>query len=234
MADYTSDRKNRSYWNNLKWGSIFGNSPDNIGGSYWDNHKIDYGMFDRPVGNSEGANSYFTDNYNNVFKNNDGYSIDYGIFGRPTDNSGWANSDWSSNYKNMFMDSLNNGANKWIDPDTGSEFIWNNPGPGDIPKEPSAWDKLFGYQDGKTGNKYGSSLAALAQLGSLGLQGYLGLKQLGIAKDSLDFEKDSFSKQFENQRTLTNSRLRDRQEGRVSANPGGYQSVDDYMKINGI
>lgn len=71
-------------------------------------------------------------------------------------------------------------------------------------------------------------------MGNSILNGYLGLQQLDLAKDNLDFQKDAFSKQFENQRTLTNSELRDRQAARVASNPTAYQSVDDYMKANGV
>ena len=74
----------------------------------------------------------------------------------------------------------------------------------------------------------------LINMGSSLLNGYLGFKQLGLAEDSLNFQKDAFSKQFENQRTLTNAELRDRQAARVASNPTAYQSVDDYMKANAV
>ena len=60
------------------------------------------------------------------------------------------------------------------------------------------------------------------------------MEKVDLAKDSLNFQKDAFSKQFENQRTLTNAELRDRQIARVASNPTAYQSVDDYMKANGV
>ena len=66
------------------------------------------------------------------------------------------------------------------------------------------------------------------------MDGWLGMEKLDLAKDSLNFQKDAFSKQFENQRTLTNAELRDRQNARVASNPTAYQSVDDYMKANGV
>ncbi len=74
----------------------------------------------------------------------------------------------------------------------------------------------------------------MLNMGSSLLNGYLGFKQLGLAEDNLNFQKDAFSKQFENQRTLTNSELRDRQAARVASNPTAYQSVDDYMKANAV
>lgn len=85
--------------------------------------------------------------------------------------------------------------------------------------------------DGSITQGWGSSALGLA---NAGLQGYLGLQQLGLAKDNLSFQKDAFSKQFENQRTLTNTEMMDRQNARVASNPGAYQSTDEYMKANGV
>lgn len=78
------------------------------------------------------------------------------------------------------------------------------------------------------------ALPALFGIGSSLMDGWLGMEKLDLAKDSLNFQKDAFSKQFENQRTLTNAELRDRQNARVASNPTAYQSVDDYMKANGV
>lgn len=63
---------------------------------------------------------------------------------------------------------------------------------------------------------------------------YMGMKQYGLAKDQLNFQKDSFNKQYAANQTLTNSRLEDRQRARVSSNAGAYQSVGDYMNQNGV
>lgn len=70
--------------------------------------------------------------------------------------------------------------------------------------------------------------------GSALMQGILGFKQLGIAKDQLAQSKKEFSLNFGAQQKLTNSRLEDRQTARVASNPTAYQSVGDYMKKNGI
>lgn len=63
---------------------------------------------------------------------------------------------------------------------------------------------------------------------------YMGMKQYGLAKDQLNFQKDSFNKQYAANQTLTNSRLEDRQKARVASNAGAYQSVGDYMNQNGV
>jgi hypothetical protein len=66
------------------------------------------------------------------------------------------------------------------------------------------------------------------------LGGYLGLQQLGVAKDTLAANKEQFAKNFAAQQKTTNAALYDRQAARVASNPGAYQSVGDYMKQNGI
>ena len=60
------------------------------------------------------------------------------------------------------------------------------------------------------------------------------MKQYNLAKDSLAFQKDSFNRQFDVNKNLTNSRLEDRQRARVASNSGAYQSVGDYMNQNGV
>jgi hypothetical protein len=76
----------------------------------------------------------------------------------------------------------------------------------------------------------GPAIAGVSALGSM----YLGMKQYNLAKDSLAFQKDAFAKNFETQKTLTNSQLEDRQRARVASNAGAYQSVGDYMNQNGV
>lgn len=85
--------------------------------------------------------------------------------------------------------------------------------------------------DGTTSGGYGqAALGVLQGVGGL----YLGMQQYNLAKDSLAFQKDSFNRQFDVNKNLTNSRLEDRQRARVAANSGAYQSVGDYMNQNGV
>jgi hypothetical protein len=63
---------------------------------------------------------------------------------------------------------------------------------------------------------------------------WFAMQQLGLAKDQFAFSKDAFNKQYENQRTLTNASLEDRQRARLGANPTGYDSVANYMNKNGV
>lgn len=66
------------------------------------------------------------------------------------------------------------------------------------------------------------------------LSAFMGMKQYGIAKDSLAEGKRQFQLNYDAQRQTTNSALEDRQRARVASNPGAYQSVGDYMSANGI
>ena len=88
---------------------------------------------------------------------------------------------------------------------------------------------MFG--NAKTG--VGGMAPGLIGLATAGMNTYLGLKQLGVAKDTLKFQKNAFSKQFEAQRSTINTQLRDRQHQRLNAG-GNWQSEDDYMKQHGV
>lgn len=84
------------------------------------------------------------------------------------------------------------------------------------------------------GNMSGGQWGDIAKLG-MGLGSlYMGMKQYGLAKDQLSFQKDSFAKNFNAQAKLTNSHLADRQAARVASNAGAYQSVGDYMNKYGV
>jgi hypothetical protein len=99
--------------------------------------------------------------------------------------------------------------------------------------DPSIWDGFMQQKraDGSTTGGYGMAALGLAQgLGSL----YLGMQQYQVAKDTLAANKANAERNFNAQRTTTNSQLEDRQRARVAANPGAYQSVSDYMDQNRV
>ena len=100
------------------------------------------------------------------------------------------------------------------------------------PENMSFMDKMVGGYD-KQGNKYMGAGSTIFGLGKGAMDTWLGLKQLNLAEDSLDFEKQAFSQQFANQARLTNAQLRDRQMRRVQENPNAM-SVDEYMKLNAV
>ena len=76
----------------------------------------------------------------------------------------------------------------------------------------------------------GPVMAGAQALGSL----YMGMKQYGLAKDTLAANKAQFERNFDAQRRTTNAALEDRQRARVASNPGAYQSVGDYMNQNEV
>ena len=97
---------------------------------------------------------------------------------------------------------------------------------------PTWQQNLFGYTDDKgikTNGMAGMALGAMQGLGSA----YMGLKQYGLAKDQLAFQKSAYNKNYAAQRQSTNTDLADRQAARVAAN-SSYESVGSYMDKNRI
>lgn len=93
----------------------------------------------------------------------------------------------------------------------------------------------FWSMEGAFGGANGGGWASPAIAGASALMnGYLGMKQYGLAKDTLKENKRQFQLNYDSQKKLTNSRLQDRQQARVASNPGAYRSVGDYMKENGV
>jgi hypothetical protein len=97
----------------------------------------------------------------------------------------------------------------------------NAPGSG------SMWDRFFNTRDQQGWG--GLALQGASSLANL----YMGMKQYGLAKDQLNFQKDSFNKQYAANQQLTNSRLEDRQARRVLENPNATP-VADYMSKWGV
>lgn len=108
-----------------------------------------------------------------------------------------------------------------------------NTGTTTLSKEPTLWDSFLGYKkaDGTAVNGFGGlALGAASGLGNL----WMGMKNYGLAKDQLAFQKDAYAKNYAAQKQTTNASLEDRQRARVAANPAAYVSVSDYMAKNGI
>lgn len=101
---------------------------------------------------------------------------------------------------------------------------------------PSNWfskDSIFGGKsaDGTQSNGWGGMALGVAQgLGSA----YMGMKQYGMAEDALKENKRQFQLNYDAQKKTLNTQLEDRQRARVASNAGAYESVDSYMKKNGI
>ena len=102
---------------------------------------------------------------------------------------------------------------------------------------PSFAQSMMGWKDPKTGNTHGGWGPVALNLASSAGSMYLGLKNLGVAKDTLKFQKNAFSKQFDAQRQTINTHLADRQRARLSAASGDTShtlSVEDYMRQNAV
>ena len=82
----------------------------------------------------------------------------------------------------------------------------------------------------KTDGGGGMLLGAAQGLGNM----YMGMKQYGLAKDSLANNKDQFAKNYAAQRQTTNASMEDRQRARIASNGSAYESVGSYMSKNGI
>lgn len=109
-------------------------------------------------------------------------------------------------------------------------------------QDPTMWQSISNWMDtsGFLGKKLGDGtqiqgwgMPALTAASGL-TNAYFGNQQLKLAKDTLDQNKKQFQLNFDAQKKTTNSALADRQNARVAANPGAYQSVGDYMKQYGI
>lgn len=88
------------------------------------------------------------------------------------------------------------------------------------------------WWDGATGPNGWGGMALGAASGLM--QGFLGMKQYGLAKKTLEENKRQFQMNYDAQKQSTNTRLEDRQRARVASNSGAYQSVGDYMGANKI
>lgn len=103
----------------------------------------------------------------------------------------------------------------------------------------SAWDRFTSadFWLGKS-NPDGSRTMGAGQLalglGSTLFNAYMGMKQYGLARDQFNQGKKEFAANYENQRTLTNARLEDRQRARLASNPNAYESLSSYMQKNSI
>ena len=97
---------------------------------------------------------------------------------------------------------------------------------------PSGWDKMLGYsnEDGFQPGFGGMALKTFGGLASV----YLGMKEYGLAKDTFKQNRREFNMNYDAQRQMTNTELRDRQNSRVQSGNPGYQSVSEYMGENAI
>ena len=94
-----------------------------------------------------------------------------------------------------------------------------------------SWDSFAGKM-GPNGWTPGWGMQGMQALGGLA-SAWNGMQQLDLAKDQFAFQKRAYEQNYNNQKTLTNAYLRDRQARRI-AEGTAQGTVDDYMDKNGI
>ena len=98
---------------------------------------------------------------------------------------------------------------------------------------PTAMQEFLGYTDPSSGYRSSgwgnTALGGAAALGNL----YMGMKNYGLAKDSLALQKDQYAKNYAANMKLTNAQLADRQARRVQENPNAM-GVSEYMGKYGL
>lgn len=92
---------------------------------------------------------------------------------------------------------------------------------------PAAQQSWFGKAGGwlSDGRNLGTVVQGLGTLASA----YLGFRQLSMAKDQLNFSKDSWAKNFANSTKTYNTSLEDRIRGRTSSYDGKEKDVQAYL-----
>lgn len=94
---------------------------------------------------------------------------------------------------------------------------------------------MFDWMKGAVGTKEAPGWGGMALGAASGLaSAFMGMKQYGLAKETLAQNKAQFDMNYGAQKQMTNSSLEDRQRARVASNGGAYQSVNDYMATNGV
>jgi hypothetical protein len=96
-------------------------------------------------------------------------------------------------------------------------------------QDPGFWS-WKGFMGGPKNIGWGTGLFALA---NSGLNAYLGSQQLKLAQERFNFQKDSWNKNYETQRKMTNTQMEDRQQARRSFS-GSATPVNEYMAKNRI
>jgi hypothetical protein len=94
-------------------------------------------------------------------------------------------------------------------------------GGSDLSSTPSFMDKMMGFENGSGDQVKGFGLPALQGINGLA-QSWLGFQNLGLAKDQFSFQKDSFTKQFDNQTQLTNDQRMAQWSALNDSAPGHY------------
>lgn len=106
-----------------------------------------------------------------------------------------------------------------------------------IPKADALGESVKGFGKGKTPgfwNNYGGMITSGVSAAADLVGAWQGNKQLGLMKDSLNFERDKFAKEYEMSKRGINDQLEQRQRNRVGTNPSRNMPVEEYMQKYGV
>jgi len=144
---------------------------------------------------------------------------------------------------NIWSGRTNNGRFELYDQNTVDPNAWEQQNAqanvGNYPEDfNNAGNPRTGWGSPAMGQGIALGLGGLQAING-GMQAYLGMKNYGLAKDTLASNKEQYWNNYTNQARLTNTQLRDRQDGRVAMaygnnNPGAVQSTEEYMKQNAL
>jgi hypothetical protein len=104
---------------------------------------------------------------------------------------------------------------------------------GQAPVDFTLLQKLFGGALADGTKTMGAVAPILQGAGALG-NVWMGMKNYGLAKDSLKEGKRQFNMNYGAQRDSTNTFMEDRQKTRYASNPNFYESPTTYMEKNRI
>ena len=96
----------------------------------------------------------------------------------------------------------------------------------------NAANKGFGAKLRDFNSQYGSTIMGGLEAAA-GLWGaFNGMQQNKLVKQQMATSLDQWNKNYANQVAAYNTRLEDRQNARLGANPNAYESTDSYMAKN--
>lgn len=142
---------------------------------------------------------------------------------------GMANGNFADPYAGMASWSYDNPATYSNSAIAGLDISQTMPANLIAPSEymPGFGDKLRNFN-----SQYGSTITGGLQAAA-GLWGaYNGMQQTKLAKQQMANSLNQWNKSYANQVASYNTRLEDRQNARVGANPNAYESADSYMAKN--
>jgi hypothetical protein len=111
----------------------------------------------------------------------------------------------------------------------GSLMKGPTPG-GAVPR--TGWQDAFGGSD-ENGAYGGYAVPMIQGVGAIA-QSFLGWQQLKESKKQFAQGQENFEYNANNQATLTNARMEDRQNARNASSPGYWQSTEEFMAKNKV